>query len=129
MNNDRNVGIKIQLSHEDSLIEGTIIRRRTTKDSVPVGEANDNPLLDTRLYEVEMATGEIEIYTANQLTEYLYDQVDDYGRSSTLFEGIVSHEKTGEAIDKHDGWISLKVRNKFLYLSLDCIFTLLLILC
>ena len=34
-----------------------------------------------------MATGEIETYTANQLAEYLYDQVDDYGRSSTLFEG------------------------------------------
>ena len=57
---------------------------------------------------MEIATGEIETYTANQLAEYLYDQVDDYSRSSTLFGDIVSHEKTNEAIDKHDGWISLK---------------------
>ena len=108
LNNDQNIGIKVQVPHNDSLIEGTVVKRKLTEEGVPIGKPHDNPFLDTRQYDVELATGEIEVYTANQLAEYLYDQVDDHGRSSTMFQGITNHEKTEEAISKEDGWLILK---------------------
>ena len=108
LNNDRNIGMKVQVPHNDSFIEGTVVKRKFTEEGVPIGEPHDNPFLDTRQYDVELATGEMEVYTANQLAEHLYDQVDDYGRSSMVFKGIMNHEKTEDAIPQEDGWLTLK---------------------
>ena len=108
LNNDRNIGMKVQVPHNDSLIEGTVIKRKLTDEGFPIGEAHDNPFLDTRQYDVELATGEMEAFAANQLAEHLFDQVDDYGRSSTLFKGIINHEQTEDAIPKDNGWLEIK---------------------
>jgi hypothetical protein len=44
-----------------------------------VGNSNDNPLLDSRKYEVEYADGHVEELTANIIAENLIAQVNEEG--------------------------------------------------
>ena len=47
------------------------------KDGMPVGTANDNPILDTRVYEVEYADGHKAALAANAIAENMFAQIDD----------------------------------------------------
>ena len=46
---------------------------------MPVGTANDNPILDTRMYEVEYANGHKAALAADAKTENMIAQVYDEG--------------------------------------------------
>jgi len=49
-------------------------------DGNPIGVRNNNPILDTREYEVEMPDGSTAAYAANVIAENLFSQVDSEGR-------------------------------------------------
>jgi len=55
----------------------------------PVGRANSNPILDTRVYEVESPHGSVHDYAANILAEALYAQVDVDGNCFLLLKEII----------------------------------------
>jgi hypothetical protein len=50
-----------------------VTKRLRDKDGNPVGTANDNPILDTRLYEVKYLDGHKAALSANAITESLRD--------------------------------------------------------
>ena len=70
-----------------------------------IGNANANPLLDTRLYEVEFPDGDIREYAANVIAESIYSQVDDEGRYHLLLESLVDHSKDDTAVPMEDEYI------------------------
>ena len=45
----------------------------------PIGIASDNPILDTRMYEVEYQDGHTGLLAANLIAENLFAQVDEEG--------------------------------------------------
>lgn len=47
--------------------------------SVGVPSATNNPLTDTRAYEVEFLDGRTEVLAANIIAENLFAQIDDDG--------------------------------------------------
>ena len=50
---------------DEELQHAQVKRRAVDEHGNPKGVAHDNPLLDTRQYEVEFRDGEIEVMTAN----------------------------------------------------------------
>ena len=46
----------------------------------PIGTAEDNPILDTRMYKVEYADGYKTSMTANAIASNLFSQVDQDGK-------------------------------------------------
>ena len=64
------------------------------------GIYDENPLLNTILYDVEFDDGTVKQYSANTIAMNMYDQVDRDGYSLTTFDCIVRHEKTDEAVPK-----------------------------
>ena len=80
-------------------------KRLRDKDGLPLGTSNDNPLLDSRLYEVEYLDGKIDSLTANQISENLFSQVDPEGNRYVLFESICDHRTDGKQILKENGFI------------------------
>ena len=48
-------------------------------DSEPIGQLHNNPLFDTREYEVEFTDGSREKYQANIIAENMFAQVDSKG--------------------------------------------------
>ena len=54
-----------------------VMKRMKDANRIPIGTAHDNPLLDTRMYEVEYVDGEKAALSANHIAENLLAQVDD----------------------------------------------------
>lgn len=107
-NDDALLGTKVDLPHPDGETkEATIKARKRTHDGLLVGTANDNPTMDTRVYEVDFGDGNYSEYSANVLLENLYQQIDDDGYSNSLLSSIIDHEKTKDALEKKDGMYNM----------------------
>ena len=69
-----------------------------------VGVPNDNPILDTRFYNVTLPDGLNEEHTANTIAQSIYNNVDDDGFVNTLLNGIVGHRKNHDAVEIKNGY-------------------------
>ena len=85
-------------------------KRKIDDDGIPVGVANDNPLLDNRVYVVEWLDGHTEELMANVIAENLFAQVDDEGNRFVLLDDIVDHRKSADALSGDDGFIVTRER-------------------
>ena len=55
----------------------------------PIGMANKNPILDTRVYDIEFQYGFRQPVAANLIAENLFAQVDQEGRRHKLINIII----------------------------------------
>ena len=85
--------------------KATVVGRKRDQDGRPIGKRHANPLLDTRLYEVEFPDGSTEAIAANLIAENMLSQVDDEGRSYAVLSEIVDHRTNGHALSKDDGFV------------------------
>ena len=97
---------------ESGLIHAKVKRRAVDVEGNPVGIANDNPMLDTRRYEVEYHTGETEVLSANVIAENLIAQVDEEGHRQLLIDEIEGHRTNEEAIPISRGTFITKYGTK-----------------
>ena len=56
-----------------------VTKRLRDANGIPIGTANNNPILDSSIYEVDYADGYKASLTANAISENLFAQVDDEG--------------------------------------------------
>ena len=104
---DKTLGMKLSLPHGEEQLEGTIIRRKRDSLGNLIGTDHPNPSQDTRVYDVEFGDGDYGSYSANTIIENLHAQVDDYGQTSSLLQGIINLEMTDEGISYSRGWTTL----------------------
>ena len=83
-----------------------VTKRLRDANGIPIGTANDNPILDSRLYEVEYLDGHTASLTANAIAENLFAQVDDEGNRYVLLDSIVDHRTTGDEVKQDDAFIT-----------------------
>jgi hypothetical protein len=68
--NDTYLNIELSLPRGGGEVEfARVTKRLRDKDGLPIGTANDNPILDTRLYEVEFPDGHKAALVANVIAE------------------------------------------------------------
>ena len=97
------ISARVRIPQGDSMSYGTVKRRKRDSDGNLIGKSNDNPLLDTAVYEVEFDSGETEAYHANQIAEALWEQVDSEGYNYYTFAEITDHKTDETAILKGQG--------------------------
>ena len=102
---DNLIGSRVSLPHLGEMQEVVVKRRKRNEDGTLVGTANNNPLLDTRIYEVELQDGSYEEYSTNVLLENLHAQTDDNGWCRGIFDEIIDHKMEDNALGLEDGWI------------------------
>jgi hypothetical protein len=68
---------------------GTVVQRARDQHGELIGIAHNNPLLDTREYEVEYPDGSLDVLTANQIAESLYSRIDAEGHNQLLMQEII----------------------------------------
>ena len=61
----------------DNEWKGWFTKRSRGQDGKTIGVVHNNPLFDTREYDVEFTDGSIENYAANIIAEKIFSQVDD----------------------------------------------------
>ena len=68
---------------------------------------DDNPPLNSMLYDVEFPNGTVKEYSANVIAENMITQVDSDGFTITTMKVIIDHEKDETtAISKQDMYIT-----------------------
>ncbi len=92
------ISAEVMIPKGDTLIPARVIGRKTDRDGNPIGIGHSNPLIDTRIYEVQFPDGHMEEFAANTIAENIYSQVDEEGNQHLLMEEIIDHKKDGSAI-------------------------------
>eukprot|EP00536_Pseudo-nitzschia_multiseries_P008242 jgi/Psemu1/20009/gm1.20009_g len=82
---DEYLGNEVIIERNDERIRCIVKDRVSDLQNQQIGVRNENPILDTRLYKLQLPDGTIEEYTANIVAESLYSSVDDDGRMFILF--------------------------------------------
>ena len=85
-----------------------VVGRASDRDGMPIGEFNENPILNTRQYDVMFPDGTTQQYSANVIAENIYSQVDDEGHRYLSMDEIVDYKRDESAIDKADAFITDK---------------------
>ena len=81
-------------------------------NGLPIGLANETPILDTRMYEVEYLDGERTSLAANNIAENLFAQIDDDGNCQVLMDEIIGHRSNKHAVKQQDAFIVTKMGTK-----------------
>ena len=76
----------------------TVKRRATDDRGNGLGTAHNNPMLDTRQYDVELEDGTSDRIFANKIAANIYSQVDDEGREVMMFREIIDHSWDDDAV-------------------------------
>jgi hypothetical protein len=83
-------------------VRAKVTSRRRDADGKPVGKSHSNPLLDSRLYDVEYSDGSMDSSTAYTIAQSMYSQINDEGYTYQLMDKIINHQKEGTALSKED---------------------------
>jgi hypothetical protein len=83
-------------------------KRLKDANGKPIGVANKNPILDTRIFQVEFLDGHTASMTANAIAEHLFAQVDSEGRRLLLIDEIIDHRASKEALKVADGYVTTR---------------------
>ena len=79
-------------------------KRLRDNDGNPIGRSDANPILDTRLFEVEFLDGHTASMSANAIAEHMFAQVDQHGHRLLLLESIVDHRFSEDAIKEDEAF-------------------------
>ena len=63
------IGAEITVYHGDTVSQGSVRRRKRNVKVNTIGRANSNPILGTRVYEVEFEDGSMSTYSENFIAD------------------------------------------------------------
>ena len=89
-----------------------VTKRLKDANGLPIGLANENPILDTRMYEIEYLDGERTSLAANNIAENLFEQIDDEGNRQVLMDKIIGHRSNEHAVKQQDAFITTNTGTK-----------------
>ena len=98
---DNYVNTEVMLPRGDHMARGKVIRRKRDAEGNPIGRENNNPILDTRQYEVQFADGEVTELTANVIAEAILPSVMKMAMS--MFS--LTHLLTFKSMELHFQWL------------------------
>eukprot|EP00956_Cyclotella_meneghiniana_P034439 scaffold104886_cov86-Cyclotella_meneghiniana.AAC.1 len=102
------INAEVLLPQGEKDMMAKVVRRVVDQNGKAIGTYNENPVLNTMVYECEFPDGAVKEYAANVIAENILKQVDSMGRQSHVMDGIVGHRKTAQAITKENAFIVTK---------------------
>ena len=89
---------------EDGPSFAKVTKRLRDTQGLPIGTANDNPILDTRMDEVEYLYGFTTRMASNSIAENMFAQVDEEWNRHVRFDEIVEHRCDGNQVKIQDAF-------------------------
>ena len=89
-----------------------VTKRLKDANGLPIRLANENPILDTKMYEVEYLNEERMSLAANNIAENLFTQIDNEGNRQVLMDEIIGHRSNEHAEKQQDAFITTKMGTK-----------------
>ena len=85
-----------------------VVRRTVDENGKVIGTFDNNPILNSMIYECEFPDGVTKQYAANIIAENILQSVDSQGYSSHALDSIVDCKKDGSAVTKENAYITSK---------------------
>ena len=101
------IGAKILLPRGDQIVRGNVLARSQYANGNVTGRSHTNPILDTRMYQVEFTGGKVTELTTNVIAESLYAQCKSEGNECFLLDALVDYQKDNKAISISDKQITV----------------------
>ena len=106
---DKLLNAEVALQQDDKVLRGTVKQRSLGPDGVVAGKYDDNPMLNSIIFDVEFSDGTVKEYAANLIAENILTQVDSEGYSMTMMDGIVDHRvDPSQAVPKEEKYVQTK---------------------
>ena len=70
----------------------TIVNQYVDDNGKTIGYWNDNPMLNTLVYECEFSDGTVKEYSANIIAENIFLGADADGHRDIMMTGIINHK-------------------------------------
>ena len=109
---DMLINTKVALPNGDEINNAKVIGRSKDSYDQYIKVYNDNPLLDSTVYDVQFPDGTIKPYSANGIADNMYRQVNEDGFPDTTFECIVDHNRDKNAVPDDKKYIITKSGQK-----------------
>ncbi|MEL6803326.1 MAG: hypothetical protein AAFO91_05990, partial [Bacteroidota bacterium] len=86
------------LPKDNEMVKAKVTKRKRGDDGRLIGARNENPIADTRIYEVEFTDGSVAEYSANVVAENVFAQIDSEGHRFRLVDEITDHKSGHDAL-------------------------------
>jgi hypothetical protein len=104
---DKILHSEVSLQLGENMTVGKVTKRAIGPDGTVAGTYDENPYLNTMIYEVAFPDGQSKAYAANVIAENMLTQVDSDGFSRTMMEAIVDYRKDeAVAVPKTDKYLT-----------------------
>ena len=90
---ERIINTEVALQLEEEVTTGKVTRRALGPNGQVAGTYDDNPFLNTIIYEVEFPDGQVKDYAANAIAENMLTQVDSEAFTLSMMDGIINYER------------------------------------
>ena len=107
---DHYLNAEVLLPRDGDMVSGKVTGRKRDSDGNLTGTKHQNPILDTRIYEVEFPDGEVTEYAANVIAENMWTQCDEEGNQFLLLDAIVDWSKDSSAVEDADKYVTVRDR-------------------
>lgn len=105
---DRFIHAEVSLPQGEKLSSAKVIGVSKDSNGDSVGLFNENPLLNTIIYDVEFPDGMVRQYAANTIAENILSQVDEDGHSHNVIEAVIDYSTDGHAVQKGNEYVVTK---------------------
>jgi hypothetical protein len=105
---DNLLSAEVLLPRGETYQTGQVIGYKRDHDGNLIGNTHQNPLLNTRLYQVQFDDGSIQDFAANCIAEAIYNEIDDEGNKFLLFKGILSYITIDYFISAIHRWFQME---------------------
>ena len=95
---DRLINAELTLPQGEEMRNARVLRRSKDLNGNIIGTYDDNPMLNTIVYDVEFPDGAVKQYAANTIADNMYAQVDSEGYQHSLLDSIIDFGTDGNAI-------------------------------
>ena len=103
---DQIINAEVTLQMSESMTVGRVTKRTIGPDGKVEGTYDENPYLNSMVYEVEFPDGQVKEYAANLIAENVLTQVHAEGFSLMLMKAIIDYKKDeSAAISKSDKYV------------------------
>ena len=75
-------------------------------NGLPIGKASENPILDTRMYQIECTDGDKSLLSANLISENMFEQIDEEGNRHVLMDKITDHRFDEATVKRQDAFVT-----------------------
>ena len=88
---DQIINAEVQLQLGEEMVTSKVLQQTIGPDGQVTLTFDNNPYLNSIIYDVEFPDRQVKEYAANIIAENMLTQVDSDGMSTTLMEAIVDH--------------------------------------